>query len=789
MPRCNLHTAQDSFVQRTFNAQSEDEKKTNFDVFFDAFLESHPGYSSDEAVTEMMRLYDDSAKMFASSLIGLRNFLSNYTQSALPNDATEEEIDAYFAEHEFEKKDAWLSAANAYTLFSLIYYGEESLLNYLVYTDDDYLSDTDYLENYDALSLPQRAKLYPFVAQMSAGQRCLLEYTAMDRMLIMGLMDEETWASTYASVQDDEVGVSEMEPCSVYAQVNRENYKVGSIAVTNAAQGKEASTGDPINEGIGGTGLSGLNVGLFVGGIVITIAGITIAVKNWGTGATADAPKAEKSIAGIPSIETDFMTQTLKTNHKVEMVLVKKNSIEELTEAIAQHNSRVNYVIKHPLWRNTPDGLTKNIEYNMGSASYKLTAPGPNKEIAYNAGVSVKYGEDGFVDTVTNCDGTVYHIRTNTTSVDQTIRDNYNEFMKQHNPQLVIQAEEAADQLDELAGAIGQEVPEALENAQKAWNSMKLAVTMNDGEIDYLDKFYKSIKKEAKTLDEMTADEFDDFAAYMEKNYPTGNQITEIRKVKQTNYKQILDANKAKNNAQQAADKVDDIVNGGEDAANDVANKADDAMTSATGSTFWKWFGIGMAIVGFVMSAYSVYAAIDEMSDYYHMEMIPIPRQMVDIGYLEDGSTTYIFYDCTKCNRNDVNMKNEVLEDYGDLNGDVMKQWLALYTTKDRNAGKPIRAGLTVKVGTDSVPMGKTPLTFFGMGYAVNMTDTKFVYNDTKKGIYLYYQPVSNAYTGTVVSTNQLFTTGVLSAFAGAGVTAAVIALVQRKKKKQGLAA
>ena len=138
-----------------------------------------------------------------------------------------------------------------------------------------------------------------------------------------------------------------------------------------------------------------------------------------------------------------------------------------------------------------------------------------------------------------------------------------------------------------------------------------------------------------------------------------------------------------------------------------------------------------MAVAGLALSIYSAWSAIDEMSSYYHMEMLPIPRKMVDTAYLEDGSSVYVYYDCTRCNRNEMNMQNETLEDYGDMNGDVMKEWLALYTTKDVRAGNPIQAGFTRKVGTTSIPMGKKPLSFFGFDYAVNMTDERFTYNDT----------------------------------------------------------
>ena len=132
-----------------------------------------------------------------------------------------------------------------------------------------------------------------------------------------------------------------------------------------------------------------------------------------------------------------------------------------------------------------------------------------------------------------------------------------------------------------------------------------------------------------------------------------------------------------------------------------------------------------------------------------------------------------------------MNMANETLGDYGDLNGDVMKQWLALYTTKDTRAGAPISAGFTVKKGTTQMPIRTVPLSFFGFDYAVNMTDTKFTYNNNVNGIYLYYKQTAAKYTGTVETGNALVTTGVLSAIGGGCIGALIVALAGKRKKKE----
>ena len=76
------------------------------------------------------------------------------------------------------------------------------------------------------------------------------------------------------------------------------------------------------------------------------------------------------------------------------------------------------------------------------------------------------------------------------------------------------------------------------------------------------------------------------------------------------------------------------------------------------------------------------------------------------------------------------------------------------------------------------------PLSFFGFQSAVNMTDTRFTYNNAKNGIYLYYKTAGASCAGTSETGNALVTTGVLSAIGGAGVAGLIAVLVGKQKKK-----
>ena len=73
------------------------------------------------------------------------------------------------------------------------------------------------------------------------------------------------------------------------------------------------------------------------------------------------------------------------------------------------------------------------------------------------------------------------------------------------------------------------------------------------------------------------------------------------------------------------------------------------------------------------------------------------------------------------------------------MNGDVGKQWLALYTTKDKAAGEPITADLIAQKGSSKMPTDKnTGIRMFGKTDTVNIVSTEFGYNDKLDGLYTF---------------------------------------------------
>ena len=194
----------------------------------------------------------------------------------------------------------------------------------------------------------------------------------------------------------------------------------------------------------------------------------------------------------------------------------------------------------------------------------------------------------------------------------------------------------------------------------------------------------------------------------------------------------------------------------------------------------------GCLAAAVVLAGFSVWQTYEDLKNYYNADFIAIPSYMVDETEQEDGSGAFVYYAAAKCNRNEMGLVSDnakVLKDIGDLNGDVGKQWLALYTTCDVSAGDPITTDFVVKVGSSSVVSGKQPLSLFGKKDAQNLTDKQnnMTYSDDQNGVYLYFGQDKNVRSASV------FGTGALALSAGLGLLVGVLgtclAFVARKKK------
>ena len=184
-------------------------------------------------------------------------------------------------------------------------------------------------------------------------------------------------------------------------------------------------------------------------------------------------------------------------------------------------------------------------------------------------------------------------------------------------------------------------------------------------------------------------------------------------------------------------------------AVNDLIENGLKAENNMLKFNLLKGFKIGLTVFAIILAVVDIVMTVITLYNYYNRDHLPIPHHMVDITYNEDHETSYIAYKSVL----DNNGK------YGDTNGGSGKQWLALYYTKDRDAGDPILApdgdnnAFLLKTGSDGrkTPVGYSPLHFFGTpSTPQNLTyadgENGWSYNDNSGGVYMYFKRDANVF-------------------------------------------
>ena len=119
-----------------------------------------------------------------------------------------------------------------------------------------------------------------------------------------------------------------------------------------------------------------------------------------------------------------------------------------------------------------------------------------------------------------------------------------------------------------------------------------------------------------------------------------------------------------------------------------------------------------------------------------------------------------------------------------DMNGDVGRQWLALYAVK-KDLMEPILASsLKVVTGSAQIPAGyETGIHMFGTDAAFNLNSSLYDWNNEATSVYVYFNSDDTA----VSTTGSDFTGGALALSGGAGFVlgAALSAIAFNVKKKK----
>ena len=227
------------------------------------------------------------------------------------------------------------------------------------------------------------------------------------------------------------------------------------------------------------------------------------------------------------------------------------------------------------------------------------------------------------------------------------------------------------------------------------------------------------------------------------------------------------------------------------EAQNSAKASMESAQRACDSSKVWskvfRYAGIAMTCITLILLGLSAWSTYNDLKAYYNAEFTPIPLHMVNQATNDKDEKVYTYYNAVKCNRVAANMvtdSNKLLGDFGDLNGDVGRQWVALYTTTDKAAGNPITTDFVVQYNDTNIPNDTVALSMFGESVAQNLTNKKmgYTYADGKSGIYLFYGTHTSVFAGSV------FTNGIY-ALCGAGAlvicAVAVTLIVKANKKKK----
>ena len=212
-----------------------------------------------------------------------------------------------------------------------------------------------------------------------------------------------------------------------------------------------------------------------------------------------------------------------------------------------------------------------------------------------------------------------------------------------------------------------------------------------------------------------------------------------------------------------------------------------------------KWLSVGFGVAAVILAGFTTYLAWEDMKAYYNVDFTPIPHYMVDekdiIGYNSKGEKIMLknqsaYYKVAECNRAENAEMYNMLGTSADMNGDVGRQWLALYTVKNEAMLPILASSLKVVVGSVEVPAGyETGIHMFGSDAAFNLNSSLYDWNNSAPSVYVYFQTDETA----PATTGANFTGGTLALAGGAGiiigvVLTALVIKIKRKPEKQNVA-
>ena len=172
--------------------------------------------------------------------------------------------------------------------------------------------------------------------------------------------------------------------------------------------------------------------------------------------------------------------------------------------------------------------------------------------------------------------------------------------------------------------------------------------------------------------------------------------------------------------------------------------------------------------------------AISTLYNYYNPDYLEIPTTLIDVKETDLGDK-YVKYSAAKV------FNGEEGQEVADFNAYEGKEWIALYYTKDANAGNCLTPNFVYRENNSTVSKRHQGISMFGEDKAFNLNS--HVYNDDAAGIYLTvrYSTTKKAAADmpTVVGSMIGGAYYLLSAVGGAGLGIGGMALFQHFKKKK----
>ncbi len=190
------------------------------------------------------------------------------------------------------------------------------------------------------------------------------------------------------------------------------------------------------------------------------------------------------------------------------------------------------------------------------------------------------------------------------------------------------------------------------------------------------------------------------------------------------------------------------------------------------GVVFWAALGVTMLAAG----GYG----IAETYAYYHpskKNFSPRPEGMLDVGLDEKGNRKTIMYSGVYDTNGEI----------ADINGWVSRNWVALYTTKDPDAGNPILADATYDSDAANLE-GLSVVHLFGQSDAMSFNDYAF---KTTTKIYLgfsFEEDDDNSLIASILTgTSGYVAAGIGGALMGFALGSIVVLLIRRKQENETL--